>query len=169
MNGVICRESSLLLPTIGFKRDAIEISFNIDPNEVNDNLEFQMEDILTEAIDEWSFAATSAMRRRSAEIRERQLTAPEREAFRVAKHREWGRFLDNRVVEFIQRRIAEKIPSRQVLGSRWVLTWKSAKDYTDKPVATTTVKIHGQDVPILHPENSTITPPVQDVKAEAMD
>ena len=49
------------------------------------------------------------------------------------------------------------------------MTWKSAKDYTDKPVATTTVKIHGQDVPILHPENSTITPPVLDAKAEAMD
>ena len=120
-------------PDHNYDRKALEIALTVDANEICEDMEFQMEAILDEALSEHCMAASTTVRKRSTEVRERHLTASEKKAFRTAKHREWGSWLDNRVIELIDKKLSDRIPSKQIMGSWWVLTWKSAKDYTERP------------------------------------
>ncbi len=140
-------------PDHDYGKKGIEISFDIEVDEIDETLDNNIIGILSEAMEEYSFAA-SAIRRRSTEIKERHLSKAEKDAFRVAKHREWGSWLDNKVVDLVSRKLAEKNPPKQILGSRWVLTWKSSKDCTEPVKRTATVKVHGIDVDLK--EMSTV-------------
>ncbi len=86
-------------PDHAYTNPAIEVSFNVAVEEISESMDQDVQSILTEALDEFAFAAKSAVRKRNTEVRERMLSASEKEAFRVAKHRERGSFIDNTVVQ----------------------------------------------------------------------
>ena len=91
-------------PDHDYGKKGIEISFDIEMDEIDETLDNNIIGILSEAMEEYSFAA-SAIRRRSTEIKERHLSKAEKDAFRVAKHREWGSWLDNKVVDLVSRKL----------------------------------------------------------------
>ena len=84
-------------------------------------------------MEEYSFVA-SAERGRS--------TTSQQDASRVAKYREWGSWMDNKVVDLV---------------------------YTEPVKRTAMVKARGMDVDILDPSYTGLEPPVLDEKADALD
>ncbi len=66
----------------------------------------------------------------------------EEDASRVAKYREWGSWMDNKVVDLV---------------------------YTEPVKRAAMVKARGMDVDILDPSYTGLEPPVLDEKADAMD
>ena len=71
----------------------------------------------------------SQMKRRQVEVREKYLSAEEKEEFRAAKAKEVRSYIRAQCFELVPK---DKQPSAQdAVGMRWVLTWKSAEDPND--------------------------------------
>ena len=90
-------------------------------------------------------------------MQECNLTGEEKFAFKVAKAREWGAWLDNRAIELILPHLAAKVDPKYVLGARWVLTWKKAAEYKDDKEASADryVTLNGQQVKVFKDEDAS--------------
>lgn len=106
-------------PDHGYVKSAIEISFLVDVQELVGTLTQAPDQYILQAFKE--ALLTSQAKRNKVEVKERHLTAEEKEAFRQAKTKEWMSFVDNNVGEIAMR---AGIDPQRIIGSRWVLTWK---------------------------------------------
>jgi hypothetical protein len=97
---------------------AIHIEIDVDEHEMLQDGLFAR-DLLQQVF------LTSTAKKRRVEVREKRLTAAEREMFRQAKSKEWASFIDNNVVELA---CSKGIDPARVIGSRWVLTWKTVDE-----------------------------------------
>ena len=110
-------EAFYTTPDHGYVKKAIEIALEVDLAEV---LESDGPHGLRQYIHD--VFLTSNAKRKKVEVNERYLTLEEKRMFREAKKKEWMSFIENNVVELAVR---TGIDPLRIVGSRWVLTWKT--------------------------------------------
>ena len=124
-------------------RAAVEVAIDLPENQRN----------LHNAVKNLSGYFVSALKRRAVEVSEKRLSEGDKELFREAKAVEVKNFVASRAFEALP---PETQPDRtQAMGMRWILTWKTREDGTQKAKARA-VLLGYQDTSYAH--RSTTSP-----------
>ena len=83
------------------------------------------------ALAECAEVRTKPANKRRVEVNFRKLNPEDQEKFRHAMSKEWQSWLENKVTSIVK---AKGIDRSRIIGSRWVLTWKTSADPDDKRV-----------------------------------
>ena len=102
-----------------------EVSFDVFPEDA------QQEDMfaLWTALAECAEVKSKPAQKRRVEVSFRRLCAEDKEKFRRAISKEWQSWLENKVTTVVR-----CINRSRIIGSRWVLTWKTSADPHNKQV-----------------------------------
>ncbi|CAE6972698.1 unnamed protein product [Symbiodinium sp. KB8] len=123
-------------------RAAVEVAIDLPENQRN----------LHNAVKNLSGYFVSALKRRAVEVSEKRLSEGDKELFREAKAVEVKNFVASRAFEALP---PETQPDRtQAMGMRWILTWKTREDGTQKAKARA-VLLGYQDTSYAHSYESS--------------
>ena len=103
-----------------------EVAFDIYPEDVQDAVS-----CLWTVLEECAEVRSKPAQRRRVEVSFRKLSAEDQVRFRQAMSKEWQSWLENRVTTIVK---ARGIDRARIIGSRWVLTWKTSADPDNKAV-----------------------------------
>ncbi|CAE7223028.1 RE1 [Symbiodinium sp. CCMP2592] len=103
-----------------------EVSFEIFKDDVQDDIS-----CLWTALAECAEVKTKPANKRRVEVNFRKLDSEDQEKFRHAMSKEWQSWLENKVTSIVK---AKGIDRSRIIGSRWVLTWKTSADPDNKSV-----------------------------------
>ena len=103
-----------------------EISFDITKDDIGDEVS-----CLWTALAECAEVRSKPAKKRRVEVVFRKLSPQDQARFKQAMSKEWQSWLENKVTSIVK---ARGVDRSRIIGSRWVLTWKTSADPDNKEV-----------------------------------
>ncbi|CAE7357072.1 RE1, partial [Symbiodinium sp. KB8] len=103
-----------------------EVSFDVTKDDIEDDVS-----CLWTALEECAEVKSKPAKKRRVEVAFRRLSPQDQERFRQAMSKEWQSWLENKVTSIVK---AKGIDRSRIIGSRWVLTWKTSADPDNREV-----------------------------------